>query len=133
VSCTRGEWTTAVNTALCVGDASVSTRGDASPDAGACAQLDPTSFDQSCKSDSDCVAIDVGTVCVNGPSCLCPAAAINVVDQSSYEAELKAIESNVKPGPGWCGCPFFGTPRCATGRCVLCGGASGSAGCADGG
>lgn len=118
-------------------DASDAARGDAgggegaSPDAGACARIDPSSYDPSCHADSDCVAIGVGTLCTNGPSCMCPAAAINVRDQATYESDLKAIESTITPGPGGCHCPYFGSPRCSANHCVLCGGASGS--CPDGG
>ena len=128
VACTRGTWTPAVNTALCTGTQ------DASVDTGACIVLDPATFDQTCKQDSDCLAATGGTFCSNAPWCMCPGATINVDGQSRYDAILQEIQSNLKPGPGGCSCPFFGTPRCVAKLCTLCGGAAGnSPGCPDGG
>jgi hypothetical protein len=83
----------------------------------------------------DCVLVSEGRICAGGDACLCPAGAINVAGQSRYIAQLDDLESRTSPSPSGipCMCPYFGSPRCVAGQCVLCGGASGSAGCPDGG
>jgi hypothetical protein len=128
VSCTHGVWTTAINTALCVGDAS------AAPDANVCETLDLSTFDQSCVLSSDCVRAQGGTFCQGQPLCFCGGDSINVADQARYDAALDAIKTSLKLGPGVCDCPFLGSPTCIGGRCVMCGGAAPSRpGCPDSG
>ena len=117
VTCTGGVWVSTVNTAICV---------DAG---GACVTIDPTSFDPSCKLDSDCMAIAAGTFCSGQPWCMCPAAAINVDGQGQYQADQQALQS-LGPQPIGCGCPYFGSPRCIGNVCTVCGGANP---CPDGG
>jgi hypothetical protein len=131
VSCTRGAWTTAVDTALCTGDAG---GGDASviDAAPVCMTLDPRSFDQTCAVTADCIAVTGGTFCSGQMWCMCPGETINAADKASYEAALQNIESTLQRAPGGCSCPFFGSPWCNMGHCALCGGASGGA-CPDGG
>jgi hypothetical protein len=130
VSCTHGVWTTAINTALCVGDAGVGPGVDAS----VCETLDLSTFNQTCTATSDCVMAQGGTFCSSEPLCLCGGESINVVDQMRYQAELDAIKSSLKLGPSVCSCPFFGKPTCVAGTCVTCGGAAPShPGCPDGG
>ena len=120
VSCMNGVWKQAVNTALCTADAGTQ-----------CGEIDGSSFDQSCQSDSDCVAVTAGTFCAGAAQCLCGVDAINAKDQSQYQQQLSAIEAQNPPGPGGCNCPFFGKPRCIAGHCQMCGGAAPA--CPDGG
>ena len=135
VKCTQGTWTPAVNTALCTSAPDASPGADAgAPDARVCIDIDPTSFDQTCKGDSDCFEVTGGTFCGNGPWCMCGGASINVDDQSRYEAALADLRSRITPGPGGCFCPYLGSPRCVHGLCTLCGGPGGAnPGCPDGG
>lgn len=121
VRCTGGTWKTAINTALCTGDA-----------ATACPSIDGSSFDRSCQMDSDCVSVVAGTFCPDGPACLCGRDVINVQDQDNYNAKLQPlIDSQADASGPACMCPAFGAPRCINSRCVLCGGASPA--CPDGG
>ena len=136
VSCTNGTWKQAVNTAICTGqpDAGGSVDAGADADANVCITLDPSTYDHACTQDPDCMTVTGGTFCGNGPWCMCPAETINVDGKSRYDAELQNIESHLKPGPGGCTCPFFGTARCVVGKCTLCGGAAGTPpGCPDAG
>jgi hypothetical protein len=106
VSCSNGVWEPAVNTGLCV-------------DSGQCIEVDPTSFDQSCNLDSDCMAITAGTFCSGQSLCTCPIAAIDVDGQSQYQADIQAVQSLGEPQG--CACPFIGSPRCIQNVCTLCG------------
>ncbi len=121
VSCTNGVWKKAINTALCTADA-------APPP---CPALDGSGFDQSCQSDSDCVAVAAGSFCPDGPQCLCGRDAINVKDQSKYDAKLQTLRESQHDASVGCMCPFFGNPRCIANHCVMCGGAGQA--CPDGG
>jgi hypothetical protein len=132
VACTRGEWATAVNTAICSVDAGVAP--DASSDANACVTIGPAGYDETCASDDDCVAVQAGDICTTGGSCLCPAASINASGSASYDAMVQQALMNAPPtNPPWCSCPSFGAPKCLGGMCTLCGGASQHPGCPDGG
>jgi hypothetical protein len=135
VSCTHGVWTPAVNTALCTSKPDAGPGIDATPDGGACIDLDPRSFDQTCSGDSDCVEVTGGTFCAGASWCTCGGESINVDDKSRYDTAFKNIQSTLTPGPGGCFCPYLGSPRCAAGHCTLCGGPGGSPndGCPDGG
>lgn len=93
--------------------------GDAGPPP--CSAIEGQAFDQSCHSDSDCVAVIVGNVC----GCMCKSDAINVKDESKYNAELQALLAahpvpppDASPTP--CFCPTFGQPVCVEGHCALC-------------
>jgi hypothetical protein len=62
---------------------------------------------------------------------MCPDGAMNVDDQSRYEQAYQRVVA-LASGSDRCPCPYFGAPRCVTGKCRLCGGASGSPpGCPD--
>jgi hypothetical protein len=131
VACTHGAWAPAVNTALCT-----STSPGESDDAGApvCISVDPTSYDQSCAVDSDCLEITAGDFCEGTAWCTCGVAAINVAGKASYEQQMNDIQTKLKAGQGGCFCPFLGHPTCVAGACTLCGSpAGGSPGCPDGG
>jgi hypothetical protein len=86
---------------------------DSAKDGGTCVDIEPSSYDQSCKVDSDCFAISSGDICP-GYDCACPNAAINVDDKASYEK----VFSSVQPGPGpICECPALGLARCVQSVC----------------
>jgi hypothetical protein len=93
-------------------------------DGGTCVDIALSDYDTSCTTASDCVEITAGTICTGG--CECGGAAINIADQSKYDAAIASIK------PGICGCPTFGMPACIKGTCTLC--LSGTTpGCGDGG
>lgn len=135
VRCTRGVWTPAVNTASCTptADAGVSIDTGGPSDGGACVEIDLSSYDQTCKEDTDCAAAGGGTFCAGGPFCNCPSSTINVDGMSRYKAALEDARSRIAPGVGGCLCPTFGSPRCVSSHCKLCGGLSGETGCPDAG
>ncbi len=120
VACTDGVWTPAVNSALCTAEAGPPP-GDSSP--APCPSIDGSGFDQSCQSDSDCVAVTAGSFCAGAAQCLCGLDAINVKDQSQYEQQLATLEAQNPPGAGGCMCPYFGSPHCIAHHCAICGGA----------
>jgi hypothetical protein len=98
-----------------------------SPEAGVCVDIALSSFDQSCKEDTDCIDITAGTICTG--QCACGGSAINVSGEAAYQQALASIGSGVA-----CPCPLGGQPRCLTGHCALCGyGLDQPAGCPDGG
>jgi hypothetical protein len=99
----------------------------AAPDAGQCVDIELSTYDQSCQESSDCVAIYSGTVCTGAGSCLCPGSAINQSGQARYDAVINSLTFTGPP----CACPFFGSPTCASGTCVMCVPGSGTAGCPD--
>jgi hypothetical protein len=99
----------------------------APPDAGQCVDIELSTYDQSCQESSDCVAIYSGTVCTSAGSCLCPDSAINQSGQARYDAVINSLTFTGPP----CACPFFGSPTCASGTCVMCVPGSGTAGCPD--
>jgi hypothetical protein len=80
--------------------------------------LEASSYDTSCKQDSDCVAVYFGTA-----SCPCPGpdnGAINNSDLTKYEDDLASAYSSCTPTP----CPpgdFSGGPGavCSKGTCTL--------------
>jgi hypothetical protein len=128
--CAGGVFSRAVNTALCV--PTPGTDDEDAPDSGGvCADLSTTGFDKSCEKDVDCTSVGVGTLCSTGPSCTCAADAINVSDQSRYQTYADGLRAKLNPPPGGCMCPAFGVPRCVSGQCTMCGGASPS--CPDAG
>jgi hypothetical protein len=83
----------------------------------ACVTVDPSTYDRSCGSDSDCMAVIGGTLCAG--SCACPSnAAINVDGQSRYQQTIAALP----PISFECnGCPPE-APRvlCTQGTCTYC-------------
>jgi hypothetical protein len=96
------------------------------PDTGVCVYVDLTTYDLSCKSDSDCIQITSGEICSG--ECTCGGSAINADGQAQYDQQLSEI--TLAP----CGCPAIGVPRCITGTCTLCKfGPNGTPGCPDGG
>jgi hypothetical protein len=86
---------------------------------GTCVDLEPSMFDTSCSSDTDCVSVTLGNVCDG--ACACGGAAINASDQGKYSQLVSGIQ-----GAG-CFCPAMGAPACVGGQCTVGGiGTSGS-------
>ena len=77
-----------------------------------CVDINPSSFDQSCNQNSDCVGVASGAFCTG--DCFCPDAAINGSGYSQYQAEISSIM------PGLCGCPAESPPACSGHTCVPC-------------
>lgn len=87
-------------------------------DGGKCVDIDPSSYDQSCQQDTDCIPIVSGSFCPNSSSCLCAGSvAINASQQVRYESELSSIHF-----VGGCNCPAVLGPRCLGGVCTVCAG-----------
>jgi len=95
------------------------------PDAGgACVNIDLSTYDQSCRQDSDCTLITPGEICPG--DCSCGGATVNVSEEARYVAAVSGLQTGV------CGCPAEESPRCIQNRCTLCGfGTTGA--CADAG
>jgi hypothetical protein len=99
---------------------------DASADGPGCVDIMASSYDQSCKTASDCIIITAGDVCSG--ACACGGATINKSSQAAYEAALDGIT------PAGCPCPASGQPECIGGTCTICGpGSESQPGCPDGG
>jgi hypothetical protein len=85
-------------------------------------------YDVSCKKDSDCVLVETGSWSPTDPCCGhgCPSAAINVADQSKYEAAATVAEMRcMPPGASACGVDCIAiTAFCSAGTCDTCTGTS---------
>jgi hypothetical protein len=101
-----------------------------SGDGGTCVDIVPSSYDQSCTTNSDCIIISAGELCSND-GCRCGGWSINKSDEARYE---KAVPP-VAPGAMQCECPLIGHPKCVHGTCHDCGGLIGphDPACSDGG
>jgi hypothetical protein len=100
---------------------------------GACTNIEPSSYDQTCKLDTDCEVINTGPFCAEY-TCTCPGGgAINVADDARYSAALSAkLASEVSDGTPTCECPggLSSPPKCLGGTCTICTGlASDPPGC----
>jgi hypothetical protein len=90
--------------------------GPCPPDGGTCGpSISASSYDQSCTTDADCIAVYEGPLC---DDCLCVNAAINQGANDAYEQAINAAE----PDPPACFCPSSPPPRCYGGTCTLIGG-----------
>jgi hypothetical protein len=83
---------------------------------GSCS-LEATNYDQSCKADSDCVAVFSGSFC-GAHTCACENAAINVSSESRYSADFN------NEGAPRCPCPAAPAVACNQGTCGLRGATS---------
>ena len=95
-------------------DASTGPEADAPPDATAapiCVHIDPSSYDHTCTSASDCLFVTVGTLCSG--DCNCPGAAINVGEAARYAQAILPIR------PSDCPCTALADPSCVNGMCVV--------------
>ena len=138
VSGTGGSDATFDSNVLQEGDGGSTSADGAAVDAAAgdgatCVDIDVSTYDKSCQTDSDCINVAAGTIC-SGYNCLCGGAAISAGEQARYNAALGSVEAG--PGP-YCGCPYFGGPRCIQAQCVYCPSSVGPMpappGCPDGG
>ncbi len=84
---------------------------------GGCVEIDPSSYDRSCVSDSDCMAISAGMVCSSGCRGDCPTAAINVRERACYEQAIPQPRDNACE----CGSILAPDARCINGVCTYCG------------
>lgn len=101
--------------------------GDAdAPDSASCAIVMASQYDQSCKVDSDCVAVGEVPSC---PASACDSCTLDAINQSAserYAATFQQAFASRAPG-SLCGCPCEGGAVCSYGKCqaVACGGTPG--------
>jgi hypothetical protein len=95
-------------------------------DAGQCVTVNPASYDESCQSDSDCVAAQVGTICPG--SCECGNASVSQAAAAAIQQATQGIATLGCPCPP----PDFAS-KCVGGTCTACTLGGGAAGCPDGG
>lgn len=81
----------------------------------ACVNFDPSTYDRSCQTNDDCIAIFAGTLCP-GDTCWCPTGTISAADEARYRAAFSSAPISVRG----CFCPPMGTGRCIVGQCVWC-------------
>jgi hypothetical protein len=74
-----------------------------------------SNYDQSCRTDSDCVAIAEGNFCDPGANNGCTNAAINKSALAQYRADLAKTQAAVCYGLS--GCPLEVAPCCRSGVC----------------
>jgi hypothetical protein len=74
--------------------------------------VEASNYDQSCKSDSDCVAVGEGNACYPG-ALNCPTAAINVGAQARYNADVAMTNAAACRAGSSCG--SFSGPCCRSG------------------
>jgi len=101
-------------------------------EASICVDIDRSSYDTSCRADSDCILINSGRICA-GYGCLCGNATINVSGRVKYEAVFDSIPRGTGP---LCQCPALNRPHCIQGTCILCpypGTSASPSGCPDAG
>jgi hypothetical protein len=89
---------------------------------GSVPPIEASSYDQSCRSDSDCVAVSEGDVCT--PCGIgCTNAAINAAGLARYKADVASANAATRLGmfgtPYQCvtTCPYSRRPCCASGQC----------------
>jgi hypothetical protein len=104
-------------------DASASKDGGVGLDGAACA-IQASNYDQSCSTDSDCVAVagnlavQFGNYCEE--QCLCGGDAINRTAVTKYIADVSGTPfgSGTLPLDGGCNCGHFSGPCCQAGKCA---------------
>ncbi len=74
--------------------------------------IQASSYDQSCKVDSDCVAVGEGNACY-ACQIACPNAAINASAKARYLADIPKTAATGQ----FCGCPAAFNPCCRAGIC----------------
>jgi hypothetical protein len=86
-------------------------------DAGeACVEVDVSTYDQSCNTSSDCIAIETGEVCTG--DCACGNGAVNIAGQARYDETVNAVAL------GDCSCIAELPVQCLSNTCVLCTGSA---------
>jgi hypothetical protein len=78
--------------------------------------IQASNYDQSCKTDSDCVAVAEGNACSPGFR-NCPTATINVGDMAKYNADVAMTNAALCSAPG--DCLDESGPCCHGGACVM--------------
>jgi hypothetical protein len=102
-------------------------------DAGCSTEIRASTYDQTCMSDSDCVAVSVGDPCEECVfACGANSGAINAGAMAQYRADV----ANTPAGVASCGCPSeqLMAPCCRSGQCHAdneCMSLDGSTGAAD--
>ncbi len=77
--------------------------------------IQASNYDQSCKTDSDCIAVGEGNACY--PCVIeCTNAAINVGAHARYLSDVAKTSAASQTG-GFCGCPAEFFPCCRGGTC----------------
>ncbi len=92
---------------------------DSSEDAG-CPDVEALSYDQSCKSDSDCVTVSVGSACLSCIfSCGGDVGSISAAALTQYIADFAKTPAR----DSTCGCPLVRSPRipacCRSDQCQV--------------
>ena len=100
------------------GDTDASTLASILGSAAASCDIEPSSYDQTCKVDADCTAVGFGNLCEVPCGVQCANSAINVRDLATYNADYAKNPAAVC-GPFFCGCPAEGVPTCVKGVCEL--------------
>jgi hypothetical protein len=84
-------------------------------DASTCVSVQASSFNQSCKVDTDCIEVATGTLCTG--QCRCPTDTISASAQGAYDMAIAPILGGPPPN---CLCPSPGYAYCAGGTCAIC-------------
>jgi formylglycine-generating enzyme required for sulfatase activity len=88
-------------------------------DAG-CTEIEASSYDQSCKTDSECVTVSVGNACDECVfACVQSVGAINAGAMLEYNADVAKTPAGVALSVGQCNCPLERVlaPCCRGGQC----------------
>ena len=90
-------------------------RMDGCPNGNACGSIRAQDYDQTCKTNSDCVGVTEGDLCAPNVCSNCKNAAINVGAQAKYAADFESKDST----PFICPCPSGPSIVCQGGTCQL--------------
>jgi hypothetical protein len=82
------------------------------PDGAVCVDIDLSSYDQSCTTDSDCAVVTSGQLCAK--YCPCGGSTINESQLGRYRAAVADVPT------GECSCGSAGPPSCVGGTCLFC-------------
>ncbi len=96
-------------------------QGSLSGVAPTCGVIRASDYDQSCKVDSDCVAVSQGDLCqLDTCAIYCPSDVISAHVQMQYDADYQSANYR-SPGtkPVICSCPESKPPVCANFKCAL--------------
>jgi hypothetical protein len=95
-----------------------SSRNESGADAAASCNISASSYDQSCKADTDCTLVDSRNYCE--PGCVCPNSTVNVGALAQYNADVATTPlGSGALGSTACPCRVVLPPCCRDGRCVL--------------
>ena len=81
-------------------------------DAGLSCNMLASQYDNTCNVDSDCVAVPIGSPCMDGACILCPAAALNARVAYQYLADFAVLNAGYNSSGACRGCPCTTTPCC---------------------